>query len=64
MTFCQQNLLEMQRLSLIVPRTDKIYRQDFHKVLVLKRSTKEAIGSSFRRAPCTSSSISKISAKI
>ena len=34
------------------PGTDKIYQWDFPKVAVLKRSTKEAMSSSFRRAPC------------
>ena len=47
-----KNLLEMQRLSLIVPRTGKIYQWNFPKVLVLKRSTRKAMSSSLRRAPC------------
>ena len=33
--------------------TGKIYQWDFPKPAVLKRNTKEAMRSSFRRAPCT-----------
>ena len=37
----------------IVPGTEKKYQEDFSKVVVLNRSAKEAISSSFCRVPCT-----------
>ena len=37
----------------IIPSTGKTHQQDLSKVATLKRSTKGAMRSSFRRAPCT-----------
>ena len=37
----------------IFPRLGKIYQYNFSKATVLKRSTKEAMSSSFRKAPYT-----------
>ena len=50
-----------QRISV---NTNKIYQLDFLKVIVLSYSTKAAITGSFRRVPCSLSSIIKKSAKL
>ena len=46
----------------ITVNTNKIYQLDFLKVIVLSWSTKAAITGSFRRVPCSLSSIIKKSA--
>ena len=43
----------------IIPSTGKTHQQDLPIVVTLKRCTKGAMRSSFRRAPCTYTSISK-----
>ena len=48
----------------IAVNTNKIYQLDFLKVIVLSYSTKAAITGSFRRVPCSLSSIIKKSAKL
>ena len=45
-------------------RTNEIYQEDFLKVAVLNRSTKGAMHSSFRKAPCSLFSISRKQAKM
>ena len=48
----------------IAVKTNKIYQLDFLKVIVLSYSTKAAITGSFRRVPCSLSSIIEKSAKL
>ena len=53
LTFYQQNISKNAIVRNFLPSADKIYQYDFPKVAVFKRSTKGAISSFFRKAPCT-----------
>ena len=48
----QQNIDKNAVVRNSVPSADKIYQWDFPKAMVSKRSTKGAMSSPFRRAPC------------
>ena len=52
-TDLQQKLSENAMLRHFMWSINEIYQWDFPKVIVLKHSTKGAMCSSFRRAPCT-----------
>ena len=64
-TLCTQ--LTISRASAnkhFVRSINKTYQCRFHKVIILKRSTRVAMRSAFRRVPCTQPSISKNSAEM